>query len=112
MPLLQLQDIELSFGGPLLLDKAQLTIEPKERVCLIGRNGEGKSTLMKIIAGDLLADSGKRTVAKEVVITQLEQAVPKQTQGSIYDIVASGLEGVGGFAESVSSLKPTNGKYR
>jgi ATP-binding cassette subfamily F protein uup len=95
MPLLQLYDIELSFGGPLLLDKAQFTIEPKERVCLIGRNGEGKSTLMKVIAGSILADSGERIVAKEVVITQLEQTVPKQTQGSIYDIVASGLAEVG-----------------
>lgn len=95
MALLQLKDIELSFGGPLLLDKAQLSIEPKERVCLIGRNGEGKSTLMKILAGDIVADSGERQVAKETVITQLEQTVPKHTEGSIYDIVASGLAEVG-----------------
>lgn len=95
MALLQLYDIELSFGGPLLLDKAQLTIEPKERVCLIGRNGEGKSTLMKVIAGSIVADSGERIVAKETVITQLEQTVPQQTAGTIYDIVASGLAEVG-----------------
>ncbi len=95
MALLQLKDIELSFGGPLLLDKAQLSIEPKERVCLIGRNGEGKSTLMKILAGDIIADSGERQVAKETVITQLEQTIPKNTEGSIYDIVASGLAEVG-----------------
>jgi len=95
MALLQLHNIELSFGGPLLLDKAQLTIEPRERVCLIGRNGEGKSTLMKVIAGSIVADSGKRIVAKETIITQLEQTIPKQTQGSIYDIVASGLAEVG-----------------
>ena len=95
MALLQLKDIELSFGGPLLLDKVQLSIEPKERVCLIGRNGEGKSTLMKVIAGDIIADSGERQMAKEIVITQLEQTIPKNTEGSIYDIVASGLAEVG-----------------
>ena len=104
MALLQLQDIELSFGGPLLLDHANLTIEPKERVCLIGRNGEGKSTLMKVIAGDILPDSGERILQKETIITQLEQTVPKSTDGTIFDIVASGLAETGELLKQYHEL--------
>ena len=104
MALLQLQDIELSFGGPLLLDHANLTIDPKERVCLIGRNGEGKSTLMKVIAGDILPDSGERILQKETIITQLEQTVPKSTDGTIFDIVASGLAETGELLKQYHEL--------
>jgi len=52
MALLSLQQISLRFGGPLLLDKVDLQLERAERVCLIGRNGEGKSTLLKLINGE------------------------------------------------------------
>ena len=104
MALLQLQDIELSFGGPLLLDHANLVIEAKERVCLIGRNGEGKSTLMKVIAGDIIADSGERILQKETIITQLEQTVPQSTDGTIFDIVASGLAETGDLLKQYHEL--------
>ncbi|MCK5902661.1 MAG: ATP-binding cassette domain-containing protein [Cocleimonas sp.] len=95
MALLQLQNINLSFGGPALLDQLNLTIEPRERVCLIGRNGAGKSTLMKVIKGSIKADSGEMIVEGGTVITQLEQEVPKDVTGSVYDVVASGLQVVG-----------------
>jgi ABC transport system ATP-binding/permease protein len=58
MALLSLLDLDLSFGGPLILDKVNLQVDPGERVCLVGRNGAGKSTLMRVIAGELAADSG------------------------------------------------------
>ncbi|MCB1641634.1 MAG: ATP-binding cassette domain-containing protein, partial [Xanthomonadales bacterium] len=48
MPLLLLRQIELSVGGPLLLDHVDLGIEAGERICVIGRNGEGKSTLLRL----------------------------------------------------------------
>ena len=95
MALLQLINIQLSFGGPALLDNVNLTIEPRERVCLIGRNGAGKSTLMKVINGQIKADSGEKIVDGGVIITQLEQEVPHDVSGTVYDVVASGLKEVG-----------------
>ena len=59
MPLLSLRNTTLAFGGPPILDTVQMTIETGERVCLVGRNGEGKSTLLKLILGDLEPDAGE-----------------------------------------------------
>ena len=56
MGLLYIQDVSVSFGGPLLLDGATLRIEEGERIGLLGRNGSGKSTLMKMLNGDIPAD--------------------------------------------------------
>ncbi len=58
MMLLSLQKVSIRFGSLLLLDKVSLQLERGERVCLLGRNGEGKSTLLKLINGELVADSG------------------------------------------------------
>ena len=59
MALLGLQDVTLAFGGPPLLDHADLWIERGERVCLLGRNGAGKSTLMQLLDGSLAPDAGE-----------------------------------------------------
>ena len=56
MGLLWINDVSVSFGGPLLLDGATLRIEEGERIGLLGRNGSGKSTLMKMLNGDIPAD--------------------------------------------------------
>ena len=56
MAMIDLKNVRLSYGGPVLLDGVDLAIEPGERVCLLGRNGEGKSILIKIISGDLRPD--------------------------------------------------------
>ena len=95
MALLSLQNISLSFGGPALLDGVNLSVEPRERICLIGRNGAGKSTLMKVINGQINADSGEIIVERSAIITQLEQEVPQNVSGSVYEVVASGLQEVG-----------------
>ena len=95
MALLSLQNISLSFGGPALLDGVNLSVEPRERICLIGRNGAGKSTLMKVINGLIKADSGEIIVERSAIITQLEQEVPQDVSGSVYEVVASGLQEVG-----------------
>ena len=95
MPLLSLQNISLSFGGPALLDGVNLTVEPRERICLIGRNGAGKSTLMKVINGQIKADSGEKIIESGAVVTQLEQEVPQDMAGSVYEVVASGLQELG-----------------
>ena len=95
MALLRMRDISLGFGGPPLLDQAQLQIEAGERLCLVGRNGAGKSTLMKLIAGELQPDSGTIERAQNLRITRLTQEVPQGLHGSIYDVVAGGLGKLG-----------------
>jgi len=95
MALIQLQNIQVSFGGPALLDNLSMTVNPAERICLIGRNGAGKSTLMKVLNSEIKADSGEIIIEKGAVIAQLEQEVPRDMNGSVYEVVASGLAETG-----------------
>jgi len=95
MQLITLRNIKLGFGGPLLLDDINLTISPGERVCLVGRNGTGKSTLMKLMSGDIEADDGQVEFSQGIKIARLRQEVPEGTKGSIFDVVALGLGEVG-----------------
>jgi ABC transport system ATP-binding/permease protein len=95
MSLIQLQCVDFSIGGPLLLENVNLTIEARERVCIVGRNGEGKSTLMKLIAGELHADDGEVRVQNGVVVARMAQEVPQATSGSVFDVVADGLGDLG-----------------
>ena len=95
--LLTLRDISHSYSGPPLLDGVDLTVSDNERISLIGRNGEGKSTLLRIIAGLVQADEGERQVALGTGISYLPQEVPTDLEGSIYEIVATGLEDLAGL---------------
>ncbi len=100
MPLITLQDVDFSVGGPLLLEKVDLSIEAGERIALIGRNGAGKSTLLKLLAGELKPDDGEIRVDGGRVeggrrIARLEQEVPAGAQGSVFDVVAAGLGELG-----------------
>src|SRR5690606_26784132 len=72
-PLIQLQDIHLTFGGAPLLQGAELIVSEGERLCLVGRNGSGKSTLLKIAAGLVEADRGTRSVSPAATIRYLPQ---------------------------------------
>jgi ATP-binding cassette subfamily F protein uup len=95
MSLVQLQRVDFSVGGPLLLEHVDLSIEANERVCVVGRNGEGKSTLMKLISGELHADDGEVRVQNGVVMARMAQEVPQDTAGSVFDVVAAGLGDLG-----------------
>ncbi|WP_108471935.1 ATP-binding cassette domain-containing protein [Rhodanobacter thiooxydans] len=95
MSLIQLQRVDFSIGGPLLLEHVDLSIEANERVCIVGRNGEGKSTLMKLIAGELHADDGEVRVQNGIVVARMAQEVPHGTEGSVFDVVAEGLGDLG-----------------
>ena len=95
MSLIQLQRVDFSIGGPLLLEHVDLSIEANERVCIVGRNGEGKSTLMKLIAGELRADDGEVRVQNGIVVARMAQEVPQGTSGSVFDVVAEGLGDLG-----------------
>src|SRR3954471_2405589 len=95
MPLIQLQHVDYSVGGPLLLEDVDLAIEPNERVCVVGRNGEGKSTLLRLLAGEIKPDDGEVRVQGGMRIARLAQEVPQDTSGSVFDVVASGLGDIG-----------------
>jgi len=91
MAFLALKDIDFGFGGPLLLERINLQIERGERICLVGRNGTGKSTLLKILNGDLKPDSGTLTRTQGLKTAFLPQEVPAGLTGTIYDVVAGGV---------------------
>src|SRR3989338_1641257 len=91
MALISIQEATLKFSGPLIFDRLSLQLEPGERVALLGRNGAGKSTLMKVMVGQLALDEGKIICQKGIQVTHLPQEVPLDTQGSVFDIVLSGL---------------------
>ncbi|MCU4395000.1 ATP-binding cassette domain-containing protein [Acinetobacter parvus] len=98
MAYITLRDVHLAFGGPALLDCANFNLERGERVCLIGRNGEGKSTLLKLIEGSLLPDTGEVSIQNGLTVSMLAQDVPMDS-GKVADIVADGA------GEAASVLK-------
>jgi ABC transport system ATP-binding/permease protein len=91
VPLLTLDAVSLAFGHLPLFEGADLRIEPGERVALIGRNGSGKSSLLKVIAGDLAPDAGTIWRSPGLRVARLEQDVPGAADGDVFDEVASGL---------------------
>jgi len=97
MPLITLQNVDYSVGGPLLLENVELTIEPNERVALIGRNGAGKSTLLKLVSGELQPDDGEVRREGGVRVARLEQEVPADAGGDVWDVVAAGLGELGAW---------------
>jgi len=85
------RNLTVSFGGPLLLDDVGISIEKKERICLLGRNGEGKSTLLRILSGQVIPDKGESERLPNFRVAKLDQEIPVGVQGSIFDVVAEGL---------------------
>ncbi len=83
--------MSVSFGDASVLDGAQFTLDVRERVCLLGRNGEGKSTLMRIISGEIVPDRGETERAPNLRVAKLDQEVPETRDGSVFDIVAEAL---------------------
>lgn len=91
MALLNLRNILLENGDNRLFDHIDLQIEAGERLCLVGRNGTGKSTLMKLLCREVLPDDGEFIVAGNVRIARLQQDVPEGSEISVFDLVAEGL---------------------
>jgi ATP-binding cassette subfamily F protein uup len=98
MAVIELDGVTVAFGHRPLLDAATLRLEAGERVCLIGRNGEGKSTLLRLVAGDIAADSGRVWRQPGLRIARLEQDVPPGGDRSVFAVVAEGLGALGELA--------------
>ncbi len=90
MSLISIRGLDFSIGGPLLLNQVNLEIEPGERIALVGRNGAGKSTLLRLIAGDIEPDDGRIVFGDGVRVARLQQEVPAEGGGTVFDQVAAG----------------------
>jgi ATP-binding cassette subfamily F protein uup len=93
--LITLDNVSLAYGLDHLLDHVKLQIDAGERICLIGRNGAGKSSLMKIIDGTLAPDSGNVFRKPQLRLARLEQELPQNTASTVYEYVAEGLAATG-----------------
>jgi len=91
MSLLRFEDLRLEFGEQIILRDAEFSIEPAERVCLIGRNGAGKSTTLKLIMGELEPDQGEVVPKTGLVVSQLRQNLPDALELPVRDVIRSGL---------------------
>lgn len=95
--LIRVQDVSLSFGNTPVLDHAELSLERGERVCLVGRNGSGKSSLLKVINGEIQPDDGRIVRTGEVIVSRLPQDVPADLDGTVHDVVAAGVGELSGL---------------
>ncbi len=91
MSLLRFDQVSLDFGEQKILTDADFSIEPDERVCLIGRNGAGKSTTLKLIIGEIEFDKGDITRKSGLVVSQLSQNLPEAMDLAVSEVVRSGL---------------------
>ena len=107
-----IHDVSVSLGGPLLLDGATLPIEAGERIGLLGRNGTGKSTLLRILCGDIPPDSGEIVKSSGTRVALLPQDVSDTLPGTVYEIVASGGQGHLDVLRQLLCDKPTHHDHR
>ena len=91
MALISMQEVCLGFGGPHVLDNVNFNIERGERVGVLGRNGAGKTSLLRLACGDLQPDSGQVTRQQAVRLAYLSQEVPQGLSGSVTEMVGAGL---------------------
>src|SRR5689334_6490901 len=99
MALISLQDVSIGFGGPRLLEEINLQIENGEWIGLLGRNGMGKSTLLKLISGEIFPQSGTVARQQNIRLAYLPQEVPQGLNGHVREIVESGLETISGILD-------------
>lgn len=88
MPILSAQNILLRLGGTApLLDNVSFDVEPGDRICLVGRNGEGKSTLLKVLTGEMEYNSGDIVKKTGLRVSRMIQEIPAHIDGTVRDIV-------------------------
>ena len=104
MSLIKIEKAGLSYGLQVLLDGVDLTIERGQRLCLIGRNGTGKSSLLKVLDGEVDLDRGEVIRQTGIRIARLEQDLPEADDRLVFDAVAAGAKGVGELLAEYRSL--------
>ncbi|MFC1916918.1 ATP-binding cassette domain-containing protein, partial [Chloroflexota bacterium] len=92
MAYINIQNVELTFGGTRLFNGIGLTVEQGEKVALVGRNGSGKSTLLRIIEGSIKLDFGIVAIQKGIRCACLSQMVPQEVSGTVLEVVSAGLK--------------------
>lgn len=91
MALIQLTNLSIGFRGPPLLDDVSCSIEPGQRIGLMGRNGSGKTTLMRVLCSDIPPDHGERILSPGAKVSLLPQDVPRDLAGRLNEVVLGGL---------------------
>ena len=91
MALITMHNVSTAFGGPPLLDGINLQIEEGDRLCLLGRNGTGKSTLLKLLSGEMAPDGGEILRRQGLRVALVTQEIPPALDGTVFDIVAEGM---------------------
>ena len=102
MAIIGMQGVCWGFGGTPLLEEIQFNIEKGERVCLLGRNGVGKSTVLRLLKGEMTPDRGEVWRQPNVTMACLEQEVPEHYSSTVFDVVAGGL---GAMGEAISQYR-------
>jgi ATP-binding cassette subfamily F protein uup len=95
MSIVRFEGVCLAYGLRPLLDEVSLAIEAGEKICLLGRNGEGKSSFMRLLAKEIEPDSGSIIFEKGLKVGSLPQTLPDADARSVFDVVAEGLSGIG-----------------
>jgi ATP-binding cassette subfamily F protein uup len=104
MSLLRFEDIRLDFGEQIILRDAEFSIEPGERVCLIGRNGAGKSTTLKLIMGELEPDQGEIIPKAGMIVSQLRQNLPDAIDLPVREVILSGLHEIDALLQQYKEM--------
>ena len=104
---LTLDSIQLAFGMQPLLDGANLRVERGERVALLGRNGEGKSTLLRLVTGEIEPDSGEVSVPEGMRVAELPQELPEKRDLTAYQVVSQAFPETGRLLERFNELSMT-----
>ena len=109
MPLIRLDNTSLAYGDQPLLAHVDFQVDAGERVCLVGRNGTGKTTLFRVITGAAAPDDGEIWRMETLRVAHLEQEVPPDTEQTIFEVVAGGLGELGPLLAEFHNLTHHHG---
>jgi ATP-binding cassette subfamily F protein uup len=104
MSLVRLDDVSLSYGEQKLLTNVGFEIDPGERVCLIGRNGAGKTSLFRLITGIVQPDSGLIQYRNGIVMSTLDQQLPENVEATVREVVTEGLADLKALVDEYEQL--------